>query len=487
MMIGMNWRTSLTAVTLSLALAACSGDGGPADDGSGNGGFVRVSPRDSRYFELADGTPFIPIGLNIAYPRFLLDERSVYQKMDERLGKLAANGGNFVCIWMGHPFYDVEHAYAGKLDSLKIERIDRIIELARKHGIRVKLTFDHFRTLEEIPPRFAGAVSRGKSIYHVSRGGPAKNMTEFFTLDKSKSRYKRKLAWFAKRYRDEPAVFAWELWNGIDAVAGSGWQEWTREMLAELHAQFPNHLAVQSLGALDMFRKRFLYEPIWKMTENDFAQVHRYLDLGAEIEACKGPADVMAADAVRSVRTTGVAKPIILAESGAVEPGHAGPWKLYEQDRVGTVLHDIIFSPFFAGAAGSGQSWHWNFYVDRHDLWRHFGYFAELVKDLDPPAEMFQPGELEHERLRIYTLTGKKTFLAWCRDKDADWRAELETGRVEPLNGAVVDLSALEGGAPQGQVRLYNPWAGNWEDCQLENGKLKLPAILRSTVVRIDG
>ncbi len=31
--------------------------------------FVRISPRDPRYFALSDGQPYIPIGLNMTSPR----------------------------------------------------------------------------------------------------------------------------------------------------------------------------------------------------------------------------------------------------------------------------------------------------------------------------------------------------------------------------------------------------------------------------------
>jgi cellulase (glycosyl hydrolase family 5) len=480
----------LTAISLSLLLLACSGggDGTAVGELSSDAAYVRVSPRDSRYFELTDRTPFVPIGLNIAFPRFLTQEEEVFQKMDERIQKLAANGGNLIRIWMSHPFYDIEHEYSAKFDTRKISRIDRIIGMARRHGVRVKLTFDHFRTFDEVPPKFAGGVGMGKPIYHVSRGGPAKNMTEFFTLDKAKERYKRKFAWFAKRYKDEPTVFAWELWNEIDAADGSGWVEWTREMLAEVHAQFPNQMAVQSLGSLDHFRKRMLFTPVWKMEGNDFAQVHRYLDQGAALAACKGPVDVMAADAIRMVRSAGVTdRPIILAETGAVEPGHAGASNLYENDRVGTILHDVLFAPFFAGSAGTGQIWHWNTYVERHDLWHHFGHFAEMLKGIDPPAEQFVPGMVEHEQMRVYTLRGNKTSLAWCRDKAADWHAELERVRVRPLSGALLDFNGVPGGLPAGRVRILNPWTGEWTDAQADDGKIELPSFLRSVVVRIDG
>ena len=86
-----------------------------------------------------------------------------------------------------------------------------------------------------------------------------------------------------------------------------------------------------------------------------------------------------------------VPKPVILAESGAVEPRHSGPFKLYAADRDGTLLHDILFAPFFAGAAGPGQIWHWDAYVAKNDLWWHFGRFRDVVKGIDPAEEFYTP------------------------------------------------------------------------------------------------
>lgn len=55
--------------------------------------FVRVSPRDVRYFELDNGAPYIPIGLNLIAP-----PKGDPALMDEWFGKLAAQGGNYVRI-----------------------------------------------------------------------------------------------------------------------------------------------------------------------------------------------------------------------------------------------------------------------------------------------------------------------------------------------------------------------------------------------------
>lgn len=151
-------------------------------------------------------------------------------------------------------------------------------------------------------------------------------------------------------------------------------------MLAELHAIFPKNMAVQNLGSLDRKQSLAFYRQIGQLPANDFAQVHRYLDTGAAWDVCHGPMDVLAADAVRQLAAFNLAKPILLAECGAVEPRYAGPFRLYEKDHEGVLLHDLMFAPFFAGSAGCGQSWHWYFYVDKHDLWHHFGPLSHPIR-----------------------------------------------------------------------------------------------------------
>jgi hypothetical protein len=69
----------------------------PAIDATGQTGFVRVSPRDPRYFETTDGKPFIPIGMNMISPPW--DKGNAPEQklagLDEWLGQLQANGANF--------------------------------------------------------------------------------------------------------------------------------------------------------------------------------------------------------------------------------------------------------------------------------------------------------------------------------------------------------------------------------------------------------
>lgn len=449
------------------------------------GGHVRVSGRDPRYFETSDGEVYVPIGLNLASMRGDLEnEGQCLQTMRKWLDSLADNGGNFARVWIGWRFWDVEHERAGQYDRDRARRLDRLLEMARQRGIRLKLTIETFR---EIDPAKADTSWAMKPLHHASRGGPARSMAEWVDGEAGRDMFRRKLRWYAQRYVNEPAIFGWELWNEMDTVQGGDIMPWSLTMLAQLHRLFPRHLCMQSLGSFDTAQKRELYRHLCAMPGNDVAQVHRYLDLGAPLGICHGPVDVLAADAVRELRRLCPDRPILLAESGAVEPTHTGPFRLYERDTDGIILHDVLFAPFFAGAAGTGNIWHWAHYVDGNDLWWHFGRFARAVAGVVPPAEGFAPHMLDHDRLRVYTLRGRRTVLVWCRDTQSDWRAELqEQAPPAELRQVTLDARELAGGTLPKRVRTYDPWQDEWTELGADETALVLPPFRRSIVVRMD-
>ncbi len=439
-------------------------------------GFVRTSARDPRYFELDNGRPFIPIGLNICFERYATGEAEILEIMDRRFRKLAENGGNFARIWVGVAFWN-------PVDPDRARRLDLLIASARRHGIRLQMCLEFFRTLEPIPPPFKGANSFGRPEYHVSRGGPLKDMTEYWRLPAGRRIYLDKLDFLSKRYAREPAIFAWELWNEINAAAGTGWEEWTRDMLPELKQRFPRHLVTQSLGGYEHPRDVEVYRRFMTMPGNETAQVHRYLNPGSKLPVCLGPMDVLAADCVTAVQAYAKDKPVLVSEIGAVLANHAGVSVLYEKDKAGTLLHDAIFAPFFSGAAGPGQFWHWQDFIEPHDLWYHYGRFAKAVSGVDPRGEALQPGMPRHPRLRIYALSGRKTWLAWCRDARADWQSELADGITpELLHGLEVELPETA----QGSIRIYDPWSDKWSTPRARGRRVTLPDFRRSLVIRVD-
>lgn len=438
---------------------------------------VRVSPRNSRYFELTDGSPYIPIGLNLCGA-----PADGLPGLERWFAKLSAEGGNFARIWLSNPFFDVEHIRSGEFDEERAQRVDALLALARKYGIRLKLCTEHFRHLGE-----GTQVWAAKPLHLQSNGGPAADTADFFRGESGRRAYRRKLAWYADRYGDDPIVFGWELWNEMDAVRVDVWEPWSSEMLPELHRLFPKNLAMQSLGSYDHENKRERYRRLCLLQGNDVLQVHRYLDLGAAWEVCHGPVAVLAAEAVRDLRSLGVEKPVLLAESGAVEPSHTGPFKLYAEDRDGIILHDVLFAPFFAGAAGPGHIWHWDVYVDRNDLWWQFGRFSRAVRDVDPIVEEFEPFEIPDSRLLVLGLKGRRMTLLWCRDRENTWRTELSEKRPpQAIRNAKLDLASV--GYPNGTstVRFYDPWTDRESQPEACEAVLALPEFRRSLVVRIE-
>ena len=465
----------LLVALAAVALVAPGVFGASAAEGDGQA-FVRISPRDARYFELSDGRPYIPIGLNMVEPPWNSNDLS---GMEEWMKNLAANRGNFIRVWLSGRYFDIENRQSGRYEEDQAKHVDELFALARKYGIRLKLTIEHFRA-------FDGSSWATKPMHLAANGGPAASVADFFDGQKSREQFKRKLAFYQRRYGSDPIVFGWELWNEVNCVQGGDVFAWSEVMLAELHRLFPRNLCMQSLGSHDSDWTKKFYPRMMVLPGNDVAQVHRYLDLGAKYEVCHGPVDVLAADAVNEIRKLEPKRPILLAESGAVEKSHSGPFKLYAKDTGGIILHDVLFAPFFAGAAGPGRIWHWNQYVAPNNLWWHFGRFATVVEGIDPPAEGFTAAELPHPTLRVRALTGRRTFLAWVRDPENTWQAELAEGKPpRRISGASLRLPdglALDGAT----LRTYDPWQDRWTPAAASKSEVALPEFSRSILLRID-
>ena len=445
-----------------------------------DGRFVDVSRECPRYFAAADGKAFLPIGCNICFDRLYGGEGGSRAECEARffarMRKFAANGGNYLRVWLGHPFFEVMPERAGEYDAAATETVLKTVRLAEELGIKLKLTLESFRRTRPLAPGERYLPIFVRPAYYPY----AKDMREFFRSQAcfdfylGKARYLKALG-----LGDAPAVICWELWNEINSCGSvATYADWSDRMLAALKAEFPRQMVAQNLGSFADAGDFVEYDYLAQVKDNAFLQAHRYLDPGAALDVARGPMDVLCADAVRELLGRRPDLPAFLAETGAVQAHHAGPSILYAIDREGTLLHDEIFAPFFAGAAGCGHPWHWDHqYLDLHDLWHHFGRFARAVKGLDPVAERFRPFHTETRRLRLYGLAGRTTTVVWCRDKLCDWRSELVEGRKpEAVADEVAPFDCKTG------FGVYLPWEDREE--RLPAGRCKLPPFRRSCVIR---
>ncbi|MGV8092387.1 MAG: hypothetical protein AB2L24_11040 [Mangrovibacterium sp.] len=459
--------------------------------------FVRVSRSDPRYFELSNGKTFIPVGPNICFPRFETDEEKVFDLYEKQFKKLSENGGNYTRIYLAAPFWEVEHEKAGAYDPKIAARLTRLMALAKKYGIRIKFNFEQFRRIEGKSGDFAYSIPFVKPIYSIKNGGPLESVGEFFNTEKGRAIYLNRLKFFTGLFGNEPQVFAWELWNEINSVGVKDLDKWTETMLAEAHKIFPNSMVVQNLGSFYRYQHRKVYQLYSTMAGNDFAQIHRYLLLYGDMDVCNGPMDVLTSDAINELLKYVTDRPVILAEVGTtwangvsmnLNPGVKinGPVRLYEKDKEGILLHDILFAPFFSGSAGPGQCWHWQVYIDNNDLWWHYGRFSEAVKDFDPVAQKAVPVRLDQQHFRVYVLKGQSENLIWVRDTNCNWKTELEDRIKAPLNHAE-SLDTWPMKIPDNvKVSLYDPWKDRWIIGEIRQGKIALPDFIRSIIIRIE-
>jgi hypothetical protein len=195
--------------------------------------------------------------------------------------------------------------------------------------------------------------------------------------------------------------------------------------------------------------------------------------------------DILTSDAVQDMRGYNLRKPVLLAETGAVKPNHTGPSEYYQSDTEGMLLHDILFAPFFSGAAGPGHCWHWEVYIDKNNLWYHFQRFSNVVKGLNPVKENFVPMRQDQKNIRVYILKGDSTTLIWCRDVDNTWKSELVNHQPpKPISENILDLSSFISDQQIDKVQAYDPWTDRWSDL-LSSNILKTPDFTRSIVIKI--
>lgn len=450
--------------------------------------YIGNSKHQPSYFSFSDGSPYIPVGINLINPsgRHHNHADSAFYEIEQWMKNLAENGGNYVRIWLSQSFWDMEDQAAGTYREEKVRRIDRFIEMARKYKLRIKMTLEHFRsiTLEENPQTWAV-----KGVYHKSKGGPLDSIRQYLTTSGGRQLFLDKIDFYQKRYGSDTLFFGWELWNEMNAVKGPEddlFFEWNETMLRETKRRFPENLVMQSLGSFDDINIRPVYKKMMLLPGNEVAQVHRYLDLGAKMEVCRAPMDLICSSAIEELLTYHTGKPVILAETGAVEPRHAGPSKYYPKDTAGILLHDILFAPFFSGSAGAGMAWHWESYVHKNNLWYHFARFQEAVKGINPIEEEFIPARLETDAVRGYLLKGKRSNLIWIRDKSNHWESELEKGQLpQTLRG--IKFNPEEFGLPgkARRIEVYDPWKNDWSLIKRKGPGFILPDFKRSLVIRV--
>jgi hypothetical protein len=339
-------------------------------------GYVGVDPRDGRFLAHDDGSPYHPIGRNIAWAT-AAGTNDYRRWMDA----MAGSGENFARIWMTH-FYRGQslewssshhtgyYQGLGRYSLPLAARIDRIVEMAEERDIALMIALHyHGQFTTTVNPNWS------ENPYNSARaddGGFLNNPQEFFTNEQAKELTKRRLRYIIARWGYSTSVLCWELFNEVQFTEGfresaeqrANVAAWHHEMGEWLKANDPfGHLVSTS-------SEHSGFHPIWSLPSMEIVQNHEY-----------GDDKIRQYERLRSTLGT-YGKPVLFAEFGA--PGGTPEGRIgslgapYDQQLVdGLVLHNGIWT---AAMLGSGAMYWWWEYIEQYG---HDAQFAPLAAYLE--------------------------------------------------------------------------------------------------------
>ena len=437
-------------------------------------GYVGVSKKDPRYFALSGGEAFLPMGINLAFPSVYLTPNGFKYKglwqYERWFDQCSKNGVKLARIWLGHEYFCPDTEEVGVFNIENLTKIDLLLDLAEKYGLKLKLVLEQFRYFDY--ERKADGESYADDVFRkfnkrlYKDGRRCESVVEWLKEETWQKAWLLKVSELAKRISENPTVFAIELWNEFDCLPRRVRDAWNEKMLCEVKKLFPKHLVTNSLGSLDSARSLEKYKGFgWE--NSDLKELHRYLDRGAELDICHDSLVELILDGIDIIKDD--LKPTVVSESGAVADCHSGPFPYYKDDAEGMLFCDAVYTPLFAGAADCGNIWHWDDrYVDAHGHFKLFKPLSALCEGVNFDSEEFCSKVIEDEDVVLMLLCGKTATLGYLRNKKTNWR-NCFCDKIK-VAGITNKFVAVEESGAFSTVKIHNPS----DDVEFGNGHLTI-------------
>jgi hypothetical protein len=346
--------------------------------GSDVPGFATVG-RGQQYFRAGNSTQLFLLGENIVFPGpdpilTTYNYTNLYPAAhmgtymyDDYFAKLAANGGNYVRLWIGLsclPPKNTPVSLAGgagarfgfySLDAAW--RIDHILSLGKRLGIYVLLCFEAQQSFQML---------FNDSIYSVANGGPLTSTAELWTSPAIQAEFKQRLRYSSSRFGYSTSTFAYQFFNehnDFPHFVEDAQIEWVANLSSMIKSYDPyDHLVHDSFGGLPVCR----FAP-----SIDFATLHKY---GSEDFAAEALSTLPGLQ-----RQWG--KPVFWGETAlsAGGPNDAKIW--WKDDRASVHLHNALWASAVSTAAGGAMHWWWHEFDD-HNAYQHFAPLRKFIDRL---------------------------------------------------------------------------------------------------------
>lgn len=356
-----------------------------------NPGFIRVAT--NRFLQFDDATPYFALGLNMGWygARTILD----YQ---DWMRQLAANGGNFIRVWMCSWAFAIEWKDTGLGDYTKRQnrafQLDWVLDFARQKGIFVQLCLNnHGQVSTRVNPEW------GNNPYNKENGGPCEETRDFFTNERARKLVRQRLRYIVARWGFASQILAWELFNEID---------WTdefaknREDVLAWHLEMANYLKQLDVNqhlVTTSFAQE-MYDPeLWKNENIHVTQLHNYLET-ANLQSVHYHLTQNYAKTYR--------KPVMIGEFSLSN----ADW-LKENDPDGINLHNTLWASAMSGNFGAAATWWWDSYIDSKDLYPQFKPVSRFLEEVAFVKENFEPFRPVCQSKQSVDLTISPGFSSW--------------------------------------------------------------------------
>ena len=254
-------------------------------------GFITLSD-NKMHFRYEDGTPFVPIGHNEWYSAQLFLDT---EELDRYFSIMNDHGENVIRVILDYqglvtnvPFNfnkknNLVELKVGEFNPEFIKALDNLVHVAERHGIYLLIAL--------LPNLYDDVQGSNWNEHPYNKHyDPENGLVDFpedLLVDATARRaVKERIRFFIERWGASPNIFAWELWNEMNAIGGTLEQhnEWIREMGAfskqlEMKLYGRHHLRTVSTNNAGWGSAE---AGIYSSSELDFTSYHTY-DASAKV------------------------------------------------------------------------------------------------------------------------------------------------------------------------------------------------------------
>jgi hypothetical protein len=428
---------------------------------SNSRGMIRIAKNNPFAFEYDNGEPYIPIGHNLCWASEGTDEKDRLVTYSKWLDAMTENSCNYIRLWIGAAWcFRIQDREPYTINQEGAFMLDSILRMCESRGMAAKFCFDYVRTFN--PEHFN---YRDDYPYMKKNGGPAETENEFLTLTAAIKQWNAFQRYCVARWGASVAIFTWEQWNEMDAMEADYDMiaDWTGEVCAYIKKIDPyKHLISNSLGSEgDMPR-------MWEKKSVDYVTYHDYAGYrhpGVAQYDIYGPA---------MLQLKKYGKPVMLNECGLVNdrwlqykpsthPKFAG-YQEGPKDSLGYAFHEALWIGFFAGGAGTGMHWWWDYMMDPwgDTYYPQYKAFAAFVKGLPINTSSFPDVSVSTnlKNLKVWARSANWGTIAWVINTHDKWQnLVLEKKEPEVVKTAKLTLPVNSPGTYS--VRFQSPWSGD--------------------------